>query len=163
MHTSIYHQFLLQLNQAGLFSQWISFAATTYRAQSGHPGGDGGEGDSTGGPIPARGFKAAWPTFVIVAGMSETMSALRMDMRWWFVTSHHDVKIVLLVKFDSIQQSMILKRWEEEGRVLTRPGATTTRSAAEVEPVLRQRISITKDAAEQGRYNVASGDLDLSF
>lgn len=91
------------------------------------------------------------------------MSALRMDMRWWFVTSHHDVKIVLLVKFDSIQQSMILKRWEEEGRFLTRPGATTTRSAAEVEPVLRQRISITKDAAEQGRYNVASGDLDLSF
>ena len=37
----------------GLQKSWIFFGATTLRAQ-GHPGGDGGESDSSGGPRPER-------------------------------------------------------------------------------------------------------------
>jgi hypothetical protein len=37
-----------------LQGHWKTKGATTYRAREGHPGGDGGEGDSTGGPIPDR-------------------------------------------------------------------------------------------------------------
>ncbi len=66
----------------------------------GHPGGDGGEGDSTGGPKPEREGHGTWPT-LIEAGDSESLPELRRDMRWWFSTSNHDVKIVLLAKFDS--------------------------------------------------------------
>jgi hypothetical protein len=35
-----------------LEGHWISKGAFTYRAREGHPGGDGGEGDSVGGPKP---------------------------------------------------------------------------------------------------------------
>ncbi|OAA64397.1 hypothetical protein SPI_03044 [Niveomyces insectorum RCEF 264] len=163
MHSSLHEQIVLQVAQAGLHSEWFSFARTTFRANFGRPGEDAGEGDSTGGPKPARLFKGAWPTLVIEAGVSETTSALQKDMRWWFSASEHDVKIVLLLHLDRTQQSIVLERWEEEASSLSRPGATTTRRAAEVEPVQRQTITITKDAVEERKLNVANGDLVLSF
>ncbi|ETS03995.1 hypothetical protein M419DRAFT_55338, partial [Trichoderma reesei RUT C-30] len=77
-----------------------------------------------------------------------SLTALRDDMRWWFTASDHQVKIVLLSKFDHQRQQIIIERWEEDSQ--TRPGATTTRRAAAVgavQPVLRQSITITRDAA----------------
>ena len=141
---------------------WRSIGSTTFRPQ-GHPGGDGGEGDSCGGPIPARNHKLAWPTLVVEAGDSESLTALRDDMRWWFTASDHQVKIVLLSKFDHQRQQIIIERWEEDSQ--TRPGATTTRRAAAVgavQPVLRQSITITRDAATDS-YQVVRSALVLSF
>ncbi|KAH8662427.1 hypothetical protein BX600DRAFT_437821 [Xylariales sp. PMI_506] len=99
----------------------------------GHPNGDGAEGDSTGGPQPERRMKGAWPTLVIEAGDFEPLSELNNDMRWWFSASDHQVKIVLLAKFEHTHREIILEKWEEEPQ--TRQGATMTRQATAISSV----------------------------
>lgn len=79
------------------------------RAEQGHPGRDSGEGDSTGGPEPERYNKGAWPILIIEAGDSESLGELYNDMRWWFSASDHQVKIVLLAKFDHTRPVIILE------------------------------------------------------
>ncbi len=84
-------------------------------------------------------------------------------MRWWFAASGHDVKIVLLAKFEHARYTITLERWEEEARG-TRSGATMTRYAAAVQPVLRQVITITQDRnTDPVSYHVTSGALVLGF
>ncbi|KAL7897014.1 hypothetical protein HDV63DRAFT_379677 [Trichoderma sp. SZMC 28014] len=161
LHFGIYQAFLFKI---GPIAQdiWKPIMSTTFRPQ-GHPGGDGGEGDSSGGPMSVRHDKYAWPTLVIEAGDSESLHALRDDMRWWFSSSDHQVKIVLLAKFDHHLQQILIERWEEE--VAIPPGATTTGRAATFgasQPVLQQSITISRDPAT-GSYQVASSDLVLSF
>ena len=75
--------------------------------------------------------------------------------------SNHEVKIVLLSKFDST--TILLERWEEE--IAVRPGATTTRhSLQHPTPVLRQSITITQNATTDPiSYNITKGALVLSF
>ena len=145
---------------------WISKGATTYQAREGHPGGDGGEGDSVGGPKPDRVGRGKWPTLVIEAGDSESLPRLRTDMRWWFSTSNHDVKIVILAKFNHGQNSILLEKWEEEERT-SRQGAATTRWSAAIEPVLRQAITITYnntgDPRNTASYTINGGALVLEF
>ncbi|KAI5863822.1 hypothetical protein GGS23DRAFT_515647 [Durotheca rogersii] len=160
LHIGIYRRYDYQLGPGGIES-WRSIGSTTFRPQ-GHPGGDGGEGDSCGGPKPARKNKGAWPTLVIEAGDSESLGDLRDDMRWWFSASDHQVNIVILAKFDHRNQRIIIERWEEE--IQTRPGATTTRRAASgvVRPVLRQSITIIRDTATDS-YRVTRSALVLSF
>ena len=138
--------------------------ATTLRAQGqGHPTGDEGEGDSTGGPRPERSSEGCWPTLVIEAGVSQSLGALRNDMRWWFSASDHQVQIILLAKFERPQSAIILEKWEEEPST-TRPGAMTTRNAAALQPVLRQTITITPDTTTNPiSFNVTSGALVLGF
>jgi len=134
---------------------------TTFRAQ-GRPRGDVGEGDSTGGPEPERGLGDAWPTLVILAGVSQSLGGLRDDMRLWFSMSDHQVRIVLLAKFDRAHSTITLEKWEEESR--TRPGAMTTRSSTVLQPVLRQTITITQDTTTHPvAYNVVGGALELGF
>lgn len=165
LHNGIYLSFFEQLlYQLGPRTRelWSTIGSTTFRPR-GHPGGDGGEGDSSGGPIPAREDKIAWPTLVVEAGDSESLGALRDDMRWWFSASDHEVKIVILTKFDHLRQQLIIERWEEE--IQTRPGATMTRRAAisgAVQPILRQSITIIRDPATDS-YHVARNALVLSF
>ncbi|KAL7819014.1 hypothetical protein V8C26DRAFT_395669 [Trichoderma gracile] len=161
LHLNIYQRFDHRLGPEAM-EIWRSIGRTTFRPQ-GHPGGDGSEGDSCGGPKPARNHKLAWPTLVVEAGDSESLTALRDDMRWWFTASDHQVKIVLLSKFDHQHQQIIIERWEEDSQ--THPGATTTRRAAAVgavQPVLRQRITITRDPAIDS-YQVDRSALVLSF
>lgn len=84
-------------------------------------------------------------------------------MRWWFTASDHDVKIVLLAKFEHINRTITLERWEEEARG-TRAGATTTRHLAAIEPVRRQMITITQDlTTDPVSYIVTSGALVSDF
>jgi hypothetical protein len=99
-------------------------------------------------------------------------------MRWWFRESHHDVKIVILSKFDDNHHRYLkLEKWEEQ---VTLPQGTITRSRAAamqaaaaqaaagtpqnalLEPVLRQTITITRNAAESP-YRVTRGALVLGF
>ncbi len=91
---------------------------------------------------------------MIEAGDSESLAGLRHDMRWWFSTSDHQVRIVLLAKFERTRCAIILEKWEEESSI-ARPG-----HAAALQPVLRQAITITQDAIS---YNVARGALVLGF
>ncbi|KAK3306625.1 uncharacterized protein B0T15DRAFT_566349 [Chaetomium strumarium] len=133
----------------------------TRSVQQGYSGRRSKEGDSAGGPKPERATKGAWPTLVIEAGVSETLTQLRLDMRRWFDMSNYEVKIVLLAKFDGTK--ILLEKWEEEMRV--RPGATTTRrSLQHQESVLRQSITITQDTTtDPTSYHVTSGALVPSF
>jgi hypothetical protein len=141
----------------------------------GHPGGDGGEGDSTGGPEDQRGNKGDWPTIVVEAGDSETLEELRNDMRWWFSASDHQVKIVLLTKFDHNQNQIILEKWVEI-QAQTRLGATTTRAVTQAAiwliPDCDQVITITRNPSvtntDPNRFNptsyaVTRGALRLEF
>ncbi|KAK0730613.1 hypothetical protein B0H67DRAFT_562309, partial [Lasiosphaeris hirsuta] len=65
----------------GLKKSWRNFGSPTLSAQAG---------------------KGAWPTLVIEAGVSQTLAQLRIGMQRWFSMSNHEVKIVLLAKFDAI-------------------------------------------------------------
>jgi hypothetical protein len=156
----LYNEYAGQIRDMGLKKSWKDIASTTLPVQ-GPSWRKGKEGDSTGGPKPARATKGAWPTLVIEAGVSETMRQLRLDMRRWFNMSKHEVKIVLLAKFDGTK--ILLEKWEEE--MQARPGATTTRHALQhPEPVLKQSITITRNTtADTISYHVTSGALVLSF
>ncbi|AEO66904.1 uncharacterized protein THITE_2115455 [Thermothielavioides terrestris NRRL 8126] len=152
LHRELEVCFHRQLFRQGLDRSWRSMGSRRLHA-SGQPNRDGGEGDSAGGPSAARRGPGSWPTLVIEAGASETLPQLRADMRWWFSASAHEVKIVLLAKFDQQQQVIIIERWEEEqgGNAL-------------LEPVRRQEITIRRDGtARPASYQVTRGALVLSF
>jgi hypothetical protein len=89
-----------------------------------------------------------------------------MDMEWWFRESNHQVKIVLLSKFDRRRQMIILEKWIEQPRA-SRPGATTTRLAAQLAgtlvPALQQTITIAQDPANPALFDVTRGALLLEF
>jgi len=51
-----------------------------------------------------------WPTLVVEPGYSESLNHVRDDMRWWFSESKHDVKIVILAKFDHRRRCILLER-----------------------------------------------------
>ncbi|KAK4120568.1 hypothetical protein N657DRAFT_666139 [Parathielavia appendiculata] len=142
LHIGLYQGYYNKLVRSGRENSWITVGTATY----------GGEGDSTGGPDPERGTKGFWPTLMIEEGDSELLSELQ-----------HQVKIVLLAKFEHTRRALILEKWEEEPSI-TRPGATTTRHAAALQPMLRQTITITEDTTTNPvTYNVASGALVLGF
>ncbi|KAI1176068.1 hypothetical protein F4777DRAFT_597860 [Nemania sp. FL0916] len=162
LHLYLYRKYDHKLVRNGQERSWAPIGSTIFRPQ-GHPSGDGGEGDSSGGPVPVR--RAAWPTLVVEAGVSESLGTLRDDMRWWFSASDHQVHIVLLTKFDRPNQRIIIERWEEE--LKTRQGPTATPQSAfnpVLTPVLRQSITITQNTATNPvLYHVTSGALVLSF
>ena len=108
-----------------------------------------------------------WPTLVVEAGHSESLNRLRDDMRWWFLASNHDVKIVILAKFDYRRRHILLERWEEQE---CHPQGAMTRSRTAVQqqhelvPTLQQEITITRNATTNpASYNVTRGALVLGF
>ncbi len=109
LHLQLDKEYRDQLVLTGRRTSWIKMGTTTFR-RKGHPGGDGGEGDSTSGPDPDRAELEAWPTLVIEAGDSESLAELQNDIRWWFSTSEHDVKFVLLAKFEHSRREIVLQR-----------------------------------------------------
>ncbi|KAK0707570.1 hypothetical protein B0H67DRAFT_602868 [Lasiosphaeris hirsuta] len=160
LHKLLYNEFIGQVRDMGLKKSWIDIGSATLSAQD-YVGRRGKEGDSSGGPKPERAGKSAWPTLIIEAGVSQTLVQLRIGMRRWFSMSNHEVKIVLLTKFDGT--TTLLGKWEEE--IPVRPGATTTRhSLQHQEPMLQQTITITRDTTTDPiSYYVTSGALVLSF
>ncbi|KAI2618532.1 hypothetical protein GGR54DRAFT_631107 [Hypoxylon sp. NC1633] len=159
LHTNIQYSFIAKVVRLNLEGAWEPTGCATFRSE-GHPNGDGGEGDSTGCPFPTPPGRKGWPTLVIESGHSESMEQLRNDVKWWFQASDHEVKIILLAKFDHHREEILLEKYEEE--LYTRPGATMTRAASR--PVRRQSISISRNTATNPpTYNVTSGTLSLSF
>ncbi|KAK3362856.1 hypothetical protein B0T25DRAFT_20258 [Lasiosphaeria hispida] len=107
----------------------------------------------------------SWPTLVIEAGDSSSLEELRRGMRWWFSTSNHEVKIVLLAKLDRAGRRIILVKWVETTPP-PRPGPTT-RAASIRTPNCVQEITIdwTKNTPIEipTSYVVTRGDLRLEF
>ncbi|KAK3384265.1 hypothetical protein B0T24DRAFT_77741 [Lasiosphaeria ovina] len=168
LHLGIYERYRDQLVRNGREGGWKSIGSATLRAGD-HPGGDGGEGDSTGGPRPERVGAGNWPTLVIEAGHSETLPELQKDMRWWFQASNHAVKIVLLAKFDDEEHHILLEKWEEEisspqGAITRSRDAAISQQNGVLNPVNRQSITITRDETTNPvSYNVTRGALVLGF
>jgi hypothetical protein len=160
-----------QLVRNGTEASWKDIGTETFR-QQGHPRGHSwrGEGDSTGGPRPERVGKGNWPTLVIESGHSQTLPELHKGMQWWFQASNHQVKIVILAKFNDQQHHILLEKWEEE---ISSPQGAITRSRAVtilqqngniLTPVKRQSITITRDETTNPvSYNVTRGALVLGF
>ncbi|KAH6627856.1 hypothetical protein F5144DRAFT_286712 [Chaetomium tenue] len=160
LHLEIHQKYIVQLVRSGREESWVSMGATTHRAR-GHRGVYG-EGDSTGGPKSRMAIRPIWPTLVVEAGESYPLAELRDQMRWWFSASDHQVKIILLAKFEHTRRAITLEKWEEEPHS-TRPGAMTTRGSSALQPVLRQTISMTENTTtDPVSYNV-TGALVLGF
>ncbi|KAK0734839.1 hypothetical protein B0T26DRAFT_632578, partial [Lasiosphaeria miniovina] len=117
----------------------------------GHPGGDSGEGDSTGGLRPERIGVSNWAILVIESGYSEILLELYKDMQWWFQVLNHEVKIVILAKFDDQKKSRLHKeRSRGQNGVLSL--------------VKRQSIIITRNKTTNPvSYNITRGALVLGF
>jgi hypothetical protein len=145
----------------GLSAQWEDIGSPTLRAQGGEAGA--AEGDSTGGPRPARSGRTAWPTLVIEAGYSQSMPQLHRHMQWWFSAPNHEVKIVLLVKFHPVaqQQRIVLEKWVETAQ-------RETRRTPGLRPHLSQTITIYEEPANEATgtpatYTAVGGALRLEF
>lgn len=85
-------------------------------------------------------------------------------MRWWFRTSRHQVKIVVLAKFSKDAQRIVIKKWIGASQeVRTRGSGTTTFWT----PERVQDITVTKppgaDRRDPAVYQVASGPLRFEF
>ncbi|KAL7910758.1 hypothetical protein GGI35DRAFT_322526 [Trichoderma velutinum] len=165
LYAPLDRELVRQIDNMGLGNNWLVRGIEYYpnaRPSSGGSGGGGGKmPDASGGPRDKR-LEPSYPTIVMEAGYSETLLDLQRKARDWFRDSNHDIKIVLLAKFDPAQQKIIIQRWEERQQGEGRPGAAT-RWASEWIPGCQQEITITRNRASPSGYEVTSSDLILSF
>jgi hypothetical protein len=107
------------------------------------------EGDSAYMPSLIR--RDDWPTLVIEAGYSESLTKLRADARWWIDNSHGKVKIVILIHVRPANKQLSFEKWYAEplssiypNRIFTRgtPGTTLV-------PVLRQELTVVQNPTPQ--------------
>jgi hypothetical protein len=64
---------------------------------------------------------------------------------------------VILTKFDHIQRTIIVEKWEEVPRMPPRAGAASTRLNNTLETALQQTITITQNHTNPISYNVVEG------
>ena len=121
--------------------EWIGSGSQT--SHSKRPGASGSvQGDST-RVTESRVERNSWPTLVIEVGHALPLNGLRLKMRWWFLASSHEAKIVLLAKLYRHLRLIRVEKWRE--RPYHRTGATMTRAAAApsaVYPYLDQWVEI---------------------
>ncbi len=101
--------------------------------------------------LPARAGNE-WPTMTIEVGLSESLSQLRRDVRWWLIESKGDVAIALLVSIKKASSSLLLEKWELSPAPPTRPGPVTRASASNSigEPACMQSIEVTQTGTTGG-------------
>jgi hypothetical protein len=68
------------------------------------------EGDSTYKPK-CRPREDDWPTIVFEAGLSESLTSLRTDARWWLTNSKGEVKIVIVISIMPAEKSLRIEQW----------------------------------------------------
>jgi hypothetical protein len=116
------------------------------------------EGDSAYKPYPSRGRKADWPTIVFEAGISESLSRLRIDTGWWLTNSGGDVNIVIIIAVNQRQLRIQVEKWELALPDLGRP---CTRSNQQM-PARTHEITIYPDAIT-GAPLVVGAPMVLEF
>ncbi|KAI8688597.1 hypothetical protein NCS55_00113700 [Fusarium keratoplasticum] len=147
LHLPLFGHIYAAVDKAGVGFEWFPMGATTWR---GHPNGDAGEGDSSGGQISRP--SPCWPTLVIEAGHSQSLESLRSDMKWWFSASDHQVNIVLLVKLDLSSEDIIIETWQ-----------AAQGDTARLEPSRSQVITISRGPNADTDDSVSGGPLRLDF
>lgn len=83
----------------------------------------------------------AWPTFVVEAGVSESLPRLREDASWWFANSAGMVRIVLLLAIRKRTKTIVIERWQ-----LAPPG--TPRLNSTIISNLRQQSTLPPQALQ---------------
>lgn len=162
LHLNTYALISADIISMGLKLKWTAVGATTWEI----PNRSAAEGDSSGRPTEERPGGESWPTLVIEAGFSQSIGQLRGRMQWWFRQSQHQVKIVILVKMQGHRQTILFEKYTERPAT-QRPGATSTRAAATLQPNLDQSIVVTRppgvDVLDAESYIVTRGALRLEF
>ncbi|KAF9893089.1 hypothetical protein FE257_012500 [Aspergillus nanangensis] len=64
------------------------------------------------GRQPLAGNPQGWPTLVIETGVSESLSHLQEDARWWFENSMGETRIVLVISINRTRRSIIIQKWQ---------------------------------------------------
>lgn len=111
-------------------------------------------------PSPQR--PAGWPTFVIETGVSESLSRLRGDAKWWLAASSGNVRIVLIISIN--RTSVSFEKWQlapsNALRPLTRAYFNTLRLRGHhMHPLLQQPATI-QQAYSAHEVEVTSTRID---
>jgi hypothetical protein len=122
----------------GLIDEFSYLGATKFPVRRGSK-----EGDSAFKPQSMRPRAADWPTIVIEAGWSESLTKLREDARRWLEGSRGQVKIVLLISIGRRARKMIIEKWEHRPVPANRPA---TRSMTTHTPTQMQAITIDSNS-----------------
>ncbi|GIK05235.1 hypothetical protein Aspvir_009339 [Aspergillus viridinutans] len=70
-----------------------------------------------------------WPSLVIETGVSESLTRLRQDARWWFENSEGAVRTVILLSIKRTCGTILLEKWQ-----LSPPGQPVTPAQAHGHP-----------------------------
>lgn len=172
MHAVLGHWVHDECTLMGLGREFDPVASTTYEKRDNQGRCiSAGEGDSSYKPITARPRGTDYQTLVIESGNSQTWNSLRAKARWWFESSKHDVKIVLLAKLEIPQRQITIEKWMERPRANSGIGPVT-RNQSVLEAQCVRTITITRPAGigrqnpnyfNPASYQVAGGPLTLEF
>lgn len=158
--------FLMIRDQA--IAMGVNSTEMAWMATSTHRGiSNGKEPDqalSPGARRPLGGLQVGWPTFVIEAGLSESLPRLRADAKWWFRNSSGDVRIVLVVSIRRTRQPrIVLEKWQLAPAGTTNPMSpqqlqqlcaqnplppTTKQQPSTQQPFAAQTITLTANAVD---------------
>lgn len=161
LHLRIYDKIADHIRHGGY--SWASTGSTTYPGHKALRVGLGlGQGDSGGLPEDVRPFGDDWPTLVVEAGWSQTIRALRQVMRWWFETSQHQVKIVILTSFQRVAGSnqIVVEKWIEAPRQSGIMESSRSAVLGALSPVLDHTITIDYRGPEITAQSIATISLD---
>jgi hypothetical protein len=111
------------------------------------------EADESFKPATLRPHELDWPTLVLETSISESLSRLRNNARWWLSNSGSRVNIVLIFHINRGTKTILIERWE----TIPATGGPVTRSnQPPAIPTRMQAITIDQN-------NVTGTSLTLHF
>jgi hypothetical protein len=122
MHECTAHEFAITFDEK-LFHLGVRASLfATGSARFGPRGGRSKEADAGYIP-PSRRLEEDWPSFVIEAGVSESLAMLRSDAAFWITNSAGRTHIVIVLSVNRRDRQILVERWEEVPRI--RPNQST--------------------------------------
>lgn len=125
------------------------------------------EADSAYKPLSRR-QENGWPTIVFESGLSEGLTRLRVDARWWLINSGGEVNIVIIISIKPSHRYLQIEKWclaPAANLPITRANSNPN---AQV-PTKIQEICVTQNPANPiqpgttAPCSVAGGSLVLEF
>jgi hypothetical protein len=126
------------------------------------------EGDSTYRPK-CRPRKDDWPSIVFEAGLSKSLTDLRIDAHWWLANSSGEVKIAIVISIIPAEKSLRIEQWCLSLPTAPRPVTRAYRNTNTPVPMKIQELTIIQDPpipALPGTiptYTVTGAPLTLEF
>lgn len=108
-----------RLSQGIGLSQLIPYRAKLYRLTR----GIGKEPDDS--FVPATRETDDYPSFVVEIGASESLNKLRQDARLWLTKTNDWARLVLIIKINKRDSTLVFERWQRVPRPPSHPGPRT--------------------------------------